>query len=553
MVEVRLEGKVLIKNDPKEPGRRAGLDHLPIAEVQRFARAARRARGVEVNELEFGGFKSRSMGGGPAEAPSTILAQLAEGNYGSIPEVFWAVAKPDTLVIQTCQAWNQHMTDSLQRPVSDSGRARGLVSHTPRGHPDLQRYLSEISRRSVTIYDDLTPAERSVVAQMQTGKIGLNHYLSTINQADDPSAHVDGPRRRPTMCYSAAPDMTTFGRRPVSSTGRAVHAEHQPVDVPGGGHRAGMARADRPQQQEATDSPSRQWLTDRYHILWHTISHSRRYGVATHSPGLRVCVAPACQSGTVRWQLPRNPRRLGNLRHSERIGDYLGRMARMGLYGHLGRREGIHGGSGVAGDFGHGQDGSNERESTRESMGESTGAQPSLGAEDIYNGVSLIFKLRAGGAMRGSCTDFALLQDTILPIFLRLGTTAQRISDIPVSGLLNEIQGCTENIFSSLSSAHLIMVAIAAEGMIFQRTVQEYFTAEGYGCAIPPAFKSKQEDLQKRLAKWHRAYTNLVNSSNPSELHIGVTSLLLSFHAATLIITAVSTEHLETAYDALLP
>ncbi|GIJ92488.1 hypothetical protein Asppvi_001765 [Aspergillus pseudoviridinutans] len=112
-------------------------------------------------------------------------------------------------------------------------------------------------------------------------------------------------------------------------------------------------------------------------------------------------------------------------------------------------------------------------------------------------GVSLIFELRARGTRRGSCTDFALLQDTILPIFLRLGTTAQCISDVPVSGLLNEIQGRTENTFSSLSSARLTMVAIAAESMIFQRTVQEYFAAEGHGCTVPPVFKSKQEDLQK--------------------------------------------------------
>jgi tubulin alpha len=52
------------------------------------------------------------------------------------------------------------------------------------GH--LQRFLPEVTKHSITIYDDLTPVERSVLAQMRTGKIGLNHYLSMINRADDP-------------------------------------------------------------------------------------------------------------------------------------------------------------------------------------------------------------------------------------------------------------------------------------------------------------------------------------------------------------------------------
>ncbi|GIJ99482.1 hypothetical protein Aspvir_001614 [Aspergillus viridinutans] len=167
-------------------------------------------------------------------------------------------------------------------------------------------------------------------------------------------------------------------------------------------------------------------------------------------------------------------------------------------------------------------------------------------------GVSLIFELRAGGTRMG--TNSTLLEDTIFPIFLRLGTIALSISGVPVSGLLDEMQGRTHttNKFSSLSSARLAMTALAAEGMIFQRTVEEHFATKGHECPLPLAFKRKQEDIQRRLAEWHRAYTNLVNS-DPSELPSSVTSLLLSFHAATSIITAVSTEQLETAYDAYLP
>ncbi|RHZ68351.1 hypothetical protein CDV55_107157 [Aspergillus turcosus] len=168
-------------------------------------------------------------------------------------------------------------------------------------------------------------------------------------------------------------------------------------------------------------------------------------------------------------------------------------------------------------------------------------------------GVSLIFELRAGGTRMGSCPGSASLEDTIIPIFLRLGTIALSISGVPVSGLLDEMQSLAGNTFSSLSSARLAMTALAAEGMIFQRTVEEHFAINGHEVPIPLAFKNKQEDIQKRLAAWHRAYTNLVNSSDPSKLPTSGTSLLLTFHAATFVITTVCTEQLETAYDAYLP
>jgi hypothetical protein len=43
-----------------------------------------------------------------------------------------------------------------------------------------------ITQHSIAaIYNDLTLMEHSVLAQMRNGKIGRNHYLITIDQADD--------------------------------------------------------------------------------------------------------------------------------------------------------------------------------------------------------------------------------------------------------------------------------------------------------------------------------------------------------------------------------
>ncbi|KAF4254782.1 hypothetical protein CNMCM8812_007889 [Aspergillus fumigatus] len=69
----------------------------------------------------------------------------------------------------------------------------------------LRRYLPGLTRHSFAIYNDLTPMERSVLAQMRTGKIGLapetiHHVLFGCTQYDD--------LRRATWTEGAPRDLT---------------------------------------------------------------------------------------------------------------------------------------------------------------------------------------------------------------------------------------------------------------------------------------------------------------------------------------------------------
>jgi hypothetical protein len=48
----------------------------------------------------------------------------------------------------------------------------------------LRELLPELSPKTINLYDNLTPAERSVLLQMRTGKIGLNSFLATVRQAE---------------------------------------------------------------------------------------------------------------------------------------------------------------------------------------------------------------------------------------------------------------------------------------------------------------------------------------------------------------------------------
>ncbi|KAE8384695.1 putative C6 finger domain protein [Aspergillus alliaceus] len=173
-------------------------------------------------------------------------------------------------------------------------------------------------------------------------------------------------------------------------------------------------------------------------------------------------------------------------------------------------------------------------------------------------GVNLINSLRS----QISCTlvpasKVALLENTIIPFFVRLGTVALSISGVPANVLYDPIEGSQEYKFTSLHSARAAMAALAAEGMLFQRAAQQHFLTVGDGSRVGPSLAGKQRMLQIQLAHWRHAYDTFIQDFRRKNLSFprsdtSTTATLLVYHAAISIIVSTCLTQGECIFDAHL-
>lgn len=171
-------------------------------------------------------------------------------------------------------------------------------------------------------------------------------------------------------------------------------------------------------------------------------------------------------------------------------------------------------------------------------------------------GVRLILDLRAKTPFGSTKTVF--LEDTVIPLFIRLGTVALSISGVPACDLFSPVERHTGYSFTSHEAARATIVAIAAEGMLFHRTAGEHFIAAGYEFDVPQEFIRKQKILQCRLTSWHRAYAHFRNTGHrrpPNELGVdpSAAAVLLTYHAATSVLVSTCLAEHETIYDDYTP
>lgn len=166
----------------------------------------------------------------------------------------------------------------------------------------------------------------------------------------------------------------------------------------------------------------------------------------------------------------------------------------------------------------------------------------------LQQGFQLIQDLRVRachGAV--SLSKSALLENTLIPLFLRLNTIALNISGIPVSDLFS-FSEATDYTFVSLSSARDAMITLAAECMIFQRNSEIHLRAVGGDKGASQHFSAKQQDLQSRLVQWLHAYMKLCQNVRRGKA-IHVEPILLTYHAsATVLVAGCLTWH-ESVYD----
>jgi hypothetical protein len=172
----------------------------------------------------------------------------------------------------------------------------------------------------------------------------------------------------------------------------------------------------------------------------------------------------------------------------------------------------------------------------------------------LYNqGVRLILDLRTQVAFGGvSATKAALLEQNIIPLFLRLGTISLTISGVQPSELFAVAEKETgASRFTSISSARTAITVLATEVMLFDREARVHLDTVGGGAFVSQDMLTKKQCLQAQLDDWLRAYNCLCESiSAESSSSLTFEPVLLTYHAATSISLSGCLTSSETVYDA---
>ncbi|KAJ5578495.1 uncharacterized protein N7459_007459 [Penicillium hispanicum] len=166
-------------------------------------------------------------------------------------------------------------------------------------------------------------------------------------------------------------------------------------------------------------------------------------------------------------------------------------------------------------------------------------------------GVRLVLDLRAQvsyGAV--SATKAALLENTIIPLFLRLNTTSLTISTVQVTEIFGFASHDISEEFLTIDSARSAINVLAAEAQLFERDATLHLREVGGDSSVSIEMLELKKNLQARLEIWHRAYTNLCHVIlTKSAAPVNCEPVLLAYHAAVSIAVSGSLTHRETVYD----
>lgn len=172
-------------------------------------------------------------------------------------------------------------------------------------------------------------------------------------------------------------------------------------------------------------------------------------------------------------------------------------------------------------------------------------------------GVHLILALRAqvaSGAM--PLAKAFLLEDTIVPIFVRLGAMAFTISGAPVTSLLPETEHALTQEFVSLKSARDAIILLSTEAQLFE-SICEKNVFQASASHVPLKLIHRQMTLSAKLRSWHVAFTKLIASlrskgrSSPEQT--STAALLCTYHETVFIILETCVSPSRMLVDAYLP
>jgi hypothetical protein len=178
-------------------------------------------------------------------------------------------------------------------------------------------------------------------------------------------------------------------------------------------------------------------------------------------------------------------------------------------------------------------------------------------ALQLYSqGVCLLLTLRAQIASGTvPATEVSWFEDTIVPIFVRLGSLALPLTGAPLSILLSNTEYGLAQEFDSLRSAREALVLLSAEVQLFQFTSVEHVREHGTS-NIPQDLTTQQTILSAKLRSWHTAFINLMESLRSKGLstqQIGIGALLIAHHEVLYIILPTTLTTSQTITDTYIP
>lgn len=175
-------------------------------------------------------------------------------------------------------------------------------------------------------------------------------------------------------------------------------------------------------------------------------------------------------------------------------------------------------------------------------------------ALQLYNqGIKLILDLRA----KASSFEATLLEGTLVPLFMRLGSAALSISGTSICDLFSDINNGETYYFTSLGSARDALIPLSAQVQILEReSGSNPFI--GLEAKITPKLIAKRSRLQEALRRWYCAYNDLtqklqITSPPPMNSNFSIQALLIMYHTTLSMITSTCLERSKTTYDAHLP
>ncbi|CAG8137752.1 unnamed protein product [Penicillium salamii] len=176
------------------------------------------------------------------------------------------------------------------------------------------------------------------------------------------------------------------------------------------------------------------------------------------------------------------------------------------------------------------------------------------GAMQLFaQGVRLIMALRpmiASGAISASKAE--LLDDTIIPIFLRLAACALAIDGLPLDVLL---ENRTPQLFESLRSARNAIVSLAVEIPMFEAKCIDHMLQTD-SSVVPDDLLAQRNVLASKLESWYTAFAAMnMNNSNKkiTSEEIGAAALFFSYHEMLYVMLGTCTSMCLTNFDAFIP